>query len=78
MTTPTKLIPALRQYRSNNCYESGFITGYDYDETNKIVKELESQLTEEIDKNSQIVEVYTLSVFALIASIVAVFMALGV
>lgn len=42
--TPDILIAALRRYQHNDC--SGFVTGFDYDETVMIVKSLKTQRDE--------------------------------
>ena len=40
MKTPKILMPALRQYRHNDC--SGFVAGFDHNETVEIIKIMES------------------------------------
>lgn len=42
--TPDILIAALRQYQHNDC--SGFVAGFDYDETVGIVRAIEAQRDE--------------------------------
>jgi hypothetical protein len=42
MKTPEILEPALRQYQHNDC--SGFIAGFDHNETSKIVNIMEKAL----------------------------------
>jgi len=42
--TPSILIPALRQYRHNSPINAGYIAGFDYEETCKIVRRLEEEL----------------------------------
>ena len=46
MKTPKILISALRQYRHNT--GSGFVAGFDHDETVKIFKELENPAHESV------------------------------
>ena len=42
--TPKILIQALRQYQHNDC--SGLLAGFDYDDTVRIVSDLQKQLAE--------------------------------
>lgn len=42
MKTPKILVPALRQYQHNDC--SGFVPGFDYDETIKILEKYREEI----------------------------------